>query len=106
MSIFNELGKYVVESDDDTIQLDDIDISDIMQQGLSYKNNFTEDDADPEELKMGLSVEMEHTNNKAISKKIALDHLSEIPDYYTRLRKMEEEAGRNVEEWFDGDQIN
>ena len=45
-----------------------------------------------EQLKMGVKVEMEHTNDKKLSKEITMDHLSEIPDYYTRLDKMEKEA--------------
>jgi len=45
------------------------------------------------ELKLGIKIELEHTNKKEIAKEIALDHLSEIPDYYTRLVKMEKEAG-------------
>jgi len=48
---------------------------------------------DSKQLQMGIKVEMEHTTDKAIAKKIALDHLHEIPDYYTRLLKMEREAG-------------
>lgn len=47
---------------------------------------------DAEELQMGVEVEMEHTINEQIAEKIAKDHLSEIPDYYTRLKKMEAEA--------------
>jgi len=47
---------------------------------------------DPIQLKMGIKIEMEHTNNPEISKMIAKDHLDEIQDYYTRLEKMEEEA--------------
>jgi hypothetical protein len=35
-------------------------------------------------------VEMEHTNDKNIAKEIALDHLFELPDYYSRLKKIEE----------------
>jgi hypothetical protein len=42
---------------------------------------------------MGIKVEMEHTTDPLIAKRISLDHLSEIPDYYTRLAKMEKEAG-------------
>ncbi|MFA5154131.1 MAG: DUF5661 family protein, partial [Clostridia bacterium] len=42
------------------------------------------------QLKKGVSVEMEHTNNKDIAKEIALDHLSESMDYYNELEKMEE----------------
>ena len=56
--------------------------------GFAYENDFTEEDADPEQLKMGIKVEMEHTSDPLIS----LDHLQEIPDYYTRLAKMEAEA--------------
>ena len=46
----------------------------------------------PEQLSKGIKVEMEHTTNKAIAKKIALDHLAEIPDYYDRLEIMEQDA--------------
>jgi len=54
--------------------------------------DLTEKDVDPHELEMGIEVEMEHTNNKELAKRIALDHLKEIKDYYTRLKKMEEDA--------------
>lgn len=42
---------------------------------------------DPVELSLGQSVEMEHTINPDIATEIALDHLSEDPKYYTKLRK-------------------
>lgn len=44
------------------------------------------------ELKMGIEVELEHVNSRKLSREIAMDHLTEIPDYYTRLKKMEDEA--------------
>jgi len=57
---------------------------------------------DVEQYRMGLDVELEHglidphtnvTNDDAvITGKIALAHLNEFPDYYTRLDKMEKEA--------------
>ncbi|MFI5211619.1 MAG: DUF5661 family protein [Ignavibacteria bacterium] len=57
---------------------------------------------DLEQFKMGLEVELEHgivnpvtnvTNDDlTMTAKIALAHLCEIPDYYTRLKKMEAEA--------------
>ena len=57
---------------------------------------------DVEQYRMGLDVELEHglvdphtnvTNDDPImTGKIALAHLSEFPDYYTRLDKMEKEA--------------
>lgn len=43
------------------------------------------------QLKQGISVEKEHTSKTPVAKEIALDHLKELPDYYTRLKKMEEE---------------
>lgn len=58
-------------------------------------------DFNPHELMMGIGVEKEHLvgggyslpemRNKA--REIAMDHLKEIPDYYTRLKKMEKGAG-------------
>ena len=57
---------------------------------------------DVEQYRMGLDVELEHglvdphtnvTNDDPImTGKIALAHLNEFPDYYTRLEKMEKEA--------------
>jgi hypothetical protein len=49
---------------------------------------------DPEQLKMGIEIEYEHTTNPLIAERIAKDHLSEpgLADYYTRLIKMEKEA--------------
>lgn len=57
---------------------------------------------DAEQFRMGINVELEHglydsntnvTNDDEImTGKIALAHLNEFPDYYTRLSKMEKEA--------------
>lgn len=53
----------------------------------------TDDPKFLEQLQMGMNVELEHvdiTNGDPIlTAKIALAHLKEIPDYYTRLAKME-----------------
>ena len=64
--------------------------------GIDWKN------FDVEQFRMGLDVELEHglrdpktnvTNDDPImTGKIALAHLNEFSDYYTRLKKMEEEA--------------
>ena len=64
--------------------------------------NVDWDKYDLEQFRMGLGVELEHglhdtetnvTNDDEITTgKIALAHLKEIPDYYTRLKKMEREA--------------
>lgn len=43
------------------------------------------------QLEKGIAVEHEHTSNTATAREIALDHLAELPDYYDRLKKLEEE---------------
>ncbi len=58
------------------------------------------------EFRRGLEVEMEHGKNiketnitnddELLTGKIAWAHLHEIPDYYTRLDKMEKEAGAEI----------
>jgi Protein of unknown function (DUF5661) len=53
---------------------------------------------DLKQILMGIKVEQEHTTNKMIALEITLDHLEEIPDYYTRLQEMEEEAEEEMEE--------
>ncbi len=88
---------------------------------MSAKQGFTADEArrygsdigidwetapfDVEEFRSGMDVELEHgvhdllTNvtddDPHVTAKIALAHLNEFPDYYTRLERMEEEAKRD-----------
>lgn len=90
---------------------------------MSAKGQFTTEEAreigdaigikwnrfDVEQFRMGLDVELEHGTHDPltdvtgddgiITGKIALAHLNEFPDYYTRLEKMEREA----EEYFGED---
>jgi len=56
------------------------------------KSEIPDDQFDPIQLKMGIEVEKEHTDDPEIAKAISKAHLSELPDYYTRLAKMESEA--------------
>lgn len=49
-------------------------------------------DFDSQQVMIGMGIEMEHTDDPKIALEIAMDHLMEIPDYYTRLDKMEKEA--------------
>jgi hypothetical protein len=59
---------------------------------------------DVEQFRLGLDVELEHGlhdpstdvtgNDPILTGKIALAHLNEFADYYTRLEKMEREAKR------------
>jgi hypothetical protein len=41
------------------------------------------------QLNKGIKTESEHTGNKLVAKKIALDHLNEDLLYYEKLRKIE-----------------
>ncbi len=60
------------------------------------------DKFDVEQFRMGMDVELEHGRRNSATNvtdddilttgKIALAHLNEFPDYYTRLKKMEDEA--------------
>ena len=83
---------------------------------MSAKKHFSDDEAksigeklginwnkfDVEQYRMGMDVELEHgrrdpeTNvtddDPLTTGKIALAHLNEFPDYYTRLDKREKEA--------------
>ena len=83
---------------------------------MSSKKSFSSDEAkkigeqlgiewdkfDLEQFRQGMDVELEHgvcdsatnvTNDDPLTTgKIALAHLNEFPDYYTRLAKMEAEA--------------
>lgn len=43
-----------------------------------------------DQLKMGIKIEKEHTNDTDTAKDIALQHLWEKPNYYTKLKKVEE----------------
>lgn len=47
---------------------------------------------DAEQLKMGQEVESEHHDHPLIRRNISVAHLLEMPDYYTRLKEMEDKA--------------
>lgn len=55
-----------------------------------------ESEYDPIEYAMGVKIEMEHTADPKRLSRIVREHLEEIPDYYTRLVKMEQRAERGL----------
>ena len=91
---------------------------------MSQRKTFTQDEArkvgeavgidwssapfDVEQFRMGMDVELEHglhdlqTNvtdsDPIVTGKIALAHLKEFPDYYTRLARMESEAEQEAKD--------
>lgn len=50
-----------------------------------------------EQLQMGIKVEMEHTDDPKQAIEIAMDHLTESPEYYTKLAKMESSFDKEKE---------
>lgn len=69
----------------------------ILQAGVSYEKGVGPEDVRPDELQEGVHVEMEHTDDPALSMKIALDHLAEgegpgydYDRYYTGLSILEQ----------------
>jgi len=55
-------------------------------------NDVPDEKFSAKELKMGIEVEKEHTDDPIIAKAIAKDHLAECANYYTRLAKMEKDC--------------
>ena len=53
--------------------------------------NHGDEKVDETELEKGIQHEMEHTNDQYIARLIVLDHLYEIPDYYTQLAKIDKD---------------
>jgi hypothetical protein len=56
--------------------------------------DLPDSDFDAAELNKGIAHEMEHTDDAAIARAIAIDHLVEMDDYYTRLEQMERKHGK------------
>lgn len=74
------LGVYLLFKEDE---------SNLLEGGRG--DNLSDGDVDKEELKKGLKVEKEHTKDKRIAKEIALDHLAEDPNYYSKLEIIHKE---------------
>jgi len=63
----------------------------ILGGGRAKEKGMTIKDFDPEAIKKGIKIELEHTKDKDVAKIIAMDHLAEHPKYYDALEKMEKE---------------
>ena len=60
--------------------------NDLVKKHIKVKNIET---IIKDQLRKGIKVEMEHTDDKKIAKEIAMDHLFEDPKYYDKLKKVE-----------------
>ena len=54
------------------------------------RHGITADQLVPQ-LELGIQTELEHTNAPRKARGIALDHLMELPDYYSRLARMKQQ---------------
>jgi hypothetical protein len=63
--------------------------------GLAQQEGKKPADFAAQQVSAGRKVEYEHTPDPTKATDIALDHLTEIPDYYTRLQAMEDQAKRD-----------
>jgi hypothetical protein len=58
-------------------------------QDLARKHKIKDVSELEKQLKIGMKVELEHTNDKKKAKEIAMDHIFEDPKYYDKLSKIE-----------------
>jgi|LakMenE01Jun11ns_1017448.scaffolds.fasta_scaffold9959257_12 hypothetical protein len=58
---------------------------------IAAKHNVSVEEI-KKQLEMGIKVEGEHTSNKTAARITALQHLDEVPDYYTKLKKVESKS--------------
>jgi len=69
-------------------RMSELDIATNMEHTGRYKEGdaktWTQDQEDE-----GTAVEAEHSDNPEIARQIAMDHLVEDADYYTKLKRME-----------------
>jgi len=103
------LGNITTTNTQEDDNLNDIEAEANLKGTMTFRNwtdslneiqtPANEKDVDPKELSMGIKVEMEHTDDKAKAKIIALQHLAEDPKYYTKLKSLD------LEEAIVGDKI-
>lgn len=60
-------------------------------EDLSKKHNVSIDYL-KKQLELGIKVESEHTSDKEVQREIAMDHLSEKPNYYEKLKLVEKKT--------------
>jgi len=67
-------------------------------QQIAKKHNASVEEI-LKQLAMGKKVEKEHTTNAQIARMIALHHLEELPNYYSKLKKVE--MKEDLRNWFN-----
>lgn len=81
-------------------------MSDRLPGGLA--DDRVPEDFDPEALRQGIDVEMEHTDDPDVAREIAMDHLTEDPRYYEKLAILERSVSQRSERdrtYVEGDDL-
>lgn len=103
-----KLNQYMVKTEKYGPYIDEVfkEQDDSIKKGQGVSRNMTMEEVATyhsvpvkkiaEQLELGIAIEMEHTTDREESMRIALDHLYEFPDYYTRLEVMEKQAEEGV----------
>lgn len=105
---FGEVGRVLepVMAEKYHSRLDEgFEVTDEMVDKVIAELKLDASDSYREELKMGIKVEQEHGPDRGedtnitdddlvMTAKIAISHLKELPDYYTRLARMEKEGNQ------------
>jgi len=96
--LYNQLRKKIDENPvgiltDDKIEgglSDDMSLVNLIKK--HYPNSVTKENIFDivDQIKKGVNVEMEHTDNPEIALEIAMDHIYEMDDYYNKLETIEE----------------
>ncbi len=80
-------------------------IWDMLKDVVAEEKTSSLDKYNRKELKKGIEVEKEHTDNPKIALKIALDHLDEDPKYYTKLATLGLEERISFKPEFTKDEV-
>jgi hypothetical protein len=93
------------ESDEiDQIAQDKEETGEVIPGGDGEEKSASE--FDPEQILMGMRVEMEHSDDPMYALEIAIDHLTEDPEYYTSEETPEDSAQANAVADANGDDKN
>ncbi len=94
-----ELASVEVPSDQPEVPA--LDVDDVDDDGEELEGGLADNEPlpqfDPQQILRGIEVELEHTKDPKIALEIAMDHLMELPDYYTRLDQMEKQGEEETE---------
>ena len=81
-------------TDFDKLNQDKKDTGEVLHGGIG--DGKLPEDFDKEQVLLGMTVEMEHSDNPMIALEIVLDHLTEDPEYYTTSENPESSAQYNA----------